>query len=304
VDLRGNAAVPSGFYAVAKHNTFFNLLVLTPVAGAADVTPDTLNEAASFAADRRAMLIADAPQKWTSVAEAVKDRDDFFSKFGTSSTGAPTKTNAAVYFPRITVSDPAFGTISNVGPSAAVAGLYAATDASRGVWKAPAGIAAQLGGADISLRMSDSENGRLNPIAVNCLRSLPVIGNVVWGARTMAGDDITSSQWKYVPIRRLALYIEESLYRGTQWVVFEPNDEPLWAQVRLNVGAFMHTLFRQGAFQGTTAKDAYFVKCDSNTNPQVDIDNGILNVIVGFAPLKPAEFVVIKIQQISGLIEV
>src|SRR5208337_1486692 len=110
-----------------------------------------------------------------------------------------------------------------------------------------------------------------------------------WGARTLRGADQLADDYKYVPVRRLALFIEESLYRGTQWVVFEPNDEPLWAQVRLNVGAFMHTLFRRGAFQGTTAKDAYFVKCDSNTNPQVDIDNGVLNVIVGFAPLKPAE---------------
>jgi uncharacterized protein len=195
--------------------------------------------------------------------------------------------------------------ITDIGPSAVVAGLHALTDAGRGVWKAAAGIAVQLGGIDaLSLRMSDAENGRLNPIAINCLRSLPVIGNVVWGARTMAGDNITTSQWKYIPVRRLALFIEESLYRGTQWVVFEPNDEPLWAQVRLNLGAFMHTLFRQGAFQGTTANDAYFVRCDKDTNPQADIDRGILNVIVGFAPLKPAEFVVIKIQQITPPIAV
>ena len=108
------------------------------------------------------------------------------------------------------------------------------------------------------------------------------------------------SEWKYVPVRRMALFLEESLYRGTQWVVFEPNDEPLWAQIRLNVGAFMQNLFRQGAFQGTTPREAYFVKCDSETTTQADINLGIVNIIVGFAPLKPAEFVVIKLQQIAG----
>jgi phage tail sheath protein FI len=117
------------------------------------------------------------------------------------------------------------------------------------------------------------------------------------------GADELASQWKYVPVRRLALFIEESLYRGTQWVVFEPNDEPLWSQIRLNLGAFMHDLFRQGAFQGTTPREAYFVKCDRETTTQNDIDRGIVNIIIGFAPLKPAEFVVIKIQQIAGQIE-
>ena len=212
--------------------------------------------------------------------------------------------SAAVYFPQPKLAD-SDGNPVAVGPAGAVAGLYASTDAGRGVWKAPAGIAVALGGiSDLSLKMSDFDNGRLNPVAVNCLRSLPVVGDVVWGARTMAGDNFSASQWKYVPIRRLALFIEESLFQGTRWVVFEPNDEPLWAQVRLNVGAFMHTLFRQGAFQGQTAKEAYFVACDSSTNPQADIDLGILNVVVGFAPLKPAEFVVITIQQIVGDIQV
>jgi phage tail sheath protein FI len=172
------------------------------------------------------------------------------------------------------------------------------------VWKAPAGIEANLQGVlGLSIGeapgvLTDSENGLLNPLGINCLRNLPTIGHVVWGARTLDGADVLASQWKYVPVRRLALFLEESLYRGTQWVVFEPNDEPLWSQIRLNLGAFMHTLFRQGAFQGTTPKEAYFVKCDKDTTTQADIDNGIVNIVVGFAPLKPAEFVVIKIQQI------
>jgi len=156
---------------------------------------------------------------------------------------------------------------------------------------------------ELSYKLTDGENGQLNPIGVNCLRTFPVIGNVVWGARTLEGADLLASEWKYVPVRRLALFIEESLYRGTQWVVFEPNDEPLWAQIRLNVGAFMHNLFRQGAFQGTSPREAYFVKCDGETTTQNDIDLGIVNILVGFAPLKPAEFVIIKIQQIAGEIQ-
>jgi phage tail sheath protein FI len=153
------------------------------------------------------------------------------------------------------------------------------------------------------VNLNDAENGILNPLGINCLRFFPASGRVVWGARTLRGADQLADEYKYVPVRRLALYIEESLYRGTQLVVFEPNDEPLWAQIRLNVGAFMHNLFRQGAFQGQSPKDAYFVKCDKETTTQNDIDLGIVNIVVGFAPLKPAEFVVIQLQQIAGQIE-
>jgi phage tail sheath protein FI len=169
------------------------------------------------------------------------------------------------------------------------------------VWKAPAGLEATISGVSgLTVKLTDGENGQLNPLAINCLRSFPNFGTVVWGSRTLNGSDQLANEWKYIPVRRLALFIEESLYRGTQWVVFEPNDEPLWAQIRLNVGAFMHNLFRQGAFQGKTPTEAYFVKCDKTTTPQNDIDLGIVNIVVGFAPLKPAEFVIIKIQQIAG----
>jgi hypothetical protein len=194
--------------------------------------------------------------------------------------------------------------LADFAPCGVVAGIMARTDAVRGVWKAPAGIEANLQGVlGLSINeapggLTDMENGLLNPLGINCLRNLPGIGHVVWGARTLEGSDVLASQWNYLPVRRLALFLEESLFRGTHWVVFEPNDAPLWAQIRLNLGAFMHTLFRQGAFQGTTPREAYFVKCDSDTTTQADIDNGIVNIIVGFAPLKPAEFVVIKIQQI------
>jgi len=186
-------------------------------------------------------------------------------------------------------------------PSGVVAGLYSRIDGTRGVWKAPAGTEATLNGVQgMVYKLSDPENGVLNPLGLNCFRSFPVYGNVSWGARTLVGADADANQWKYIPVRRVALYIEESLYRGTQWVVFEPNDEPLWAAIRLNVGAFMQDLFRKGAFQGKTPSEAYLVKCDKETTTQNDIDRGIVNILVGFAPLKPAEFVIIQIQQLAG----
>jgi phage tail sheath protein FI len=181
----------------------------------------------------------------------------------------------------------------------------ARTDTNRGIWKAPAGVDAALSGVQgLAVSLTNEENGQLNPIGVNCLRTFPIIGTVAWGARTMRGADLLGDEYKYIPVRRTALYIEESLYRGLQWVVFEPNDEPLWAQIRLNAGAFMHNLFRQGAFQGSSPRDAYFVKCDKETTTQNDINLGIVNVVVGFAPLKPAEFVIIKLQQMAGQIDV
>ena len=209
--------------------------------------------------------------------------------------------NGAVYYPRISVNDPlAGGRARELGPSGMMAGVYARTDASRGTWKAPAGIDATLAGATLVSALADSDSAVLNPLGINALRTLPVIGNVAWGARTLVGADQRASEWKYVPIRRMALYIENSLVDGLNWVVFEPNDEPLWAQIRLNVGSFMQNLFRQGAFQGTTPKDAYLVQCDSTTTTQGDIDRGVVNILVGFAPLYPAEFVVIRIQQLAG----
>jgi Bacteriophage tail sheath protein len=213
--------------------------------------------------------------------------------------------NSAFYFPWVNAPDPLQqGRVREFPPCGFVAGLYAATDATRGVWKAPAGIDASLTGeSGLTVVLTDLQNGTLNVQGINCLRSFPVYGDVIWGARTLRGNDQIGSEWKYVPIRRLALFLESSLYDGTQWVVFEPNDEPLWGQIRLNVGAFMQGLFLKGAFQGTTPQQAYFVKCDGENNPQASIDLGIVNILVGFAPLFPAEFVVIQIQQMAGQIQ-
>ena len=267
----------------------FNLLV---VAGETDTA--TIQTLESYCRKERAFLIADASSSVTLSALEASGPDPTI-------TGADS-INAAFYFPWVQAADPLQQNRTGLfPPSGFVAGIYARTDASRGVWKAPAGSDASLTGAvGLSVVLTDDQNGVLNPQAVNCIRSFPVYGIILWGARTLNGNDQVGSQWKYIPVRRLALYIEGSLYRGTQWVVFEPNDEPLWAQIRLNVGAFMQDLFRKGAFQGSTPQDAYFVKCDSETTTQSDINLGIVNILVGFAPLKPAEFVVIQIQQMAG----
>ena len=247
------------------------------------------------------MLLVDPPLDWISKdAARTKFTDATQDNVGTNSS------NAVLYFPRLRQPNPLHDNqLENFAPCGAVAGVWARTDSQRGVWKAPAGLEASLVGVPtFSVLLTDAENGELNPLGINCLRSFPVYGRVVWGARTLRGADQLADEYKYVPVRRTALYIEESLYRGLKWVVFEPNDEPLWAQIRLNVGAFMHNLFRQGAFQGSTPAAAYFVKCDKETTTQNDINLGIVNIVVGFAPLKPAEFVVIKLQQIAGQIEV
>jgi phage tail sheath protein FI len=295
-------AVREGLWALEKAD-LFNLLCIPPLdrsgTTSEDVDPGTtLAAALEYCKDRRAMLIVDPPTTWD-------DPDDVTNAgIGVDSLGLRDE-NAAVYFPRLMMPDPERNNrLQEFPPCGVVAGVIARTDATRGVWKAPAGQDTVMSGVRaLSYKLTDGQNGILNPLGVNCLRSFPVIGNVVWGARTLEGADRLASEWKYIPVRRLALFIEESLYRGTQWVVFEPNDEPLWSQIRLNVGAFMHNLFRQGAFQGRTPREAYLVKCDAETTTQADINLGIVNVVVGFAPLKPAEFVIIRIQQLAGQLE-
>ncbi len=292
-------ASKQGIWTLEKAD-LFNLLCIPPLGNApgGNVGSQTRSAAAAYCRKRRAFYIVDPLDTWNEVANVTAAATGLDS----ANWGLARNENSAVYFPRIRLPDALQdGRLNEFAPCGAVAGVMARTDATRGVWKAPAGIEATLiGVAEISIKLSDGENGQLNPLGVNCLRSFPVTGRVVWGARTLRGADMLASEWKYVPVRRLALYIEESLYRGTQWVVFEPNDEPLWSQIRLNLGAFMQSLFRQGAFQGKSPREAYFVKCDKETTTQDDINQGIVNIVVGFAPLKPAEFVIIKIQQIAG----
>ncbi|CAG9252671.1 conserved hypothetical protein [Paraburkholderia unamae] len=301
-DLIGDEASFTGVYALSKVD-LFNLLCIPDATRANASNPNALdinvNANAVYSAAialcklRRAFLLIDPPPDVTTVAGAVDWK---------SSQLAVVDANGAAFFPRLRLADPLNGyNLRTFAPCGVVAGVYASTDSSRGVWKAPAGTAATLNGVQSMVYpLSDPENGVLNPLGLNCFRTFPVYGPVLWGARTLVGADAMANQWKYVPVRRMALFLEESLYRGTQWVVFEPNDEPLWASIRLNVGSFMQTLFLKGAFQGSTPSQAYFVKCDSETTTQADIDNGIVNILVGFAPLKPAEFVVIQIEQISA----
>ncbi|NHZ80787.1 phage tail sheath family protein [Massilia sp. CCM 8695] len=288
--LIGNELAKTGIHALLDVD-MFNLLVIpetfdmtAPPAGSALIAAAT-----DLCEKRRAFYIVDAPSN--------RKLSDIVTWAGVSHSR-----NAASYFPPVRIIDPLDGMRPRaMAPSGTLAGVYARTDATRGVWKAPAGTDAVLNGVlELALPLSDLENAQINPKGINALRSFPAYGRVAWGARTMKGDDSQADEYKYVPIRRLALFLEESLYRGTQWVVFEPNDEPLWAQIRLNLGVFMNGLFRQGAFQGKTPQEAYFVKCDKETTTQADRNLGIVNVLVGFAPLKPAEFVVLTIQQIAG----
>lgn len=291
------AADKRGLWALEKAD-LFNLLCIPPYSFDGDIRAETRTAAANYCRDRRAFYIVDPLSGWKEPSHLT----DAATGLTGPDWGLNPSENAALFFPRLRAPDPLQeGRLAEFVPCGAIAGAMARTDSQRGVWKAPAGIDVPLNGvSELSVRLTDGENGQLNPLGVNCLRAFPDSGRVVWGARTLRGADSLASEWKYIPVRRLALFIEESLFRGTKWVVFEPNDEPLWAQIRLNIGAFMHNLFRQGAFQGQSKREAYYVKCDGETTTQSDINSGIVNIEVGFLPLKPAEFVVIKIQQMTG----
>jgi uncharacterized protein len=294
-DYVGDQAAQTGFHALDPVD-LFNLMVIPTDSEVLAATREALwGPASVYCRSRRAFLLIDPPDAWTNNGKAAIVQN---STNVNNLRATVIKDHSAVFYPRIKVNDG--GLVRTIGPSGSIAGLMSRIDASRGVWKAPAGTEADLralGGLEVKL--TDMENGVLNKLGANCLRSFPS-GFVNWGARTLDGSDDLGSEWKYIPIRRLALFLQESLYRGTQWVVFEPNDEPLWAKIRLNIGAFMNGLFRQGAFQGSTPDQAFYVKCDADTTTQADRNLGIVNIEIGFAPLKPAEFVVITIQQIAG----
>lgn len=292
----------TGLHALRKAD-IFNLLCVPPYTRISTLDKSVRELAAKICFDERALYIVDPPAGWDANPDTAAATAKAAQLNATDQVLSLTNArNAALYFPRLVKRDPLLGGQTDVfAPCGAVAGVMARTDVNRGVFKAPAGLATTLSNSHaLTVKLTDQENGQLNPIAVNCLRSFPNVGRVVWGARTLMGADVLSDDYKYVNVRRLALYIEESLFRGTQWVVFEGNDEPLWAQIRLSVGAFMQRLFKQGAFQGASPKEAYFVKCDSATTTQDDINRGIVNIVVGFAPLQPAEFVIISIQQIRS----
>ena len=265
----------------------FNLLVIPGV-----MNSEALLAAADYCRQRRAFLVVDAAKNIQTPAQMEQ----------AVQTGTLPKTSyGAIYFPWINIPDPLNGgQIRQTSPGGCVAGLFARIDSSRGVWKSPAGTSADLiGVSGLSYNLTNSENATLNALGINCLRVFSG-ATFAWGGRTLEGADQLASEWKYIPVRRLALFIEESIYRETQWTVFEPNAEPLWAQIRLNVGAFLQNLFREGAFQGSTPREAYFIKCDATTTTQTDIDAGAVNIVIGFAPLKPAEFIILRISAKAG----
>lgn len=300
-EIIGDRLDRTGIYALEDVD-LFNILCLPGLSTHDAATAATAyEEAATYCEERRAFLIMDMPGTDAEGSDSAAINEPAEAEDWISS--APKVDNAAVYFPRLvyrTRDEDLSVRELKLPNSAAMAGIYARTDNDRNVWKAPAGLETDIRFVNrLDYVMNDSENGFLNPLGCNALRTFPVNGTVVWGARTLRGADSLADQYKYVPVRRMAYFIEESLYRGTQWAVFEPNDEPLWSQLRLSVGAFMHQQFRKGAFQGATPREAYLVKCDSETTTQADIDRGIVNIIVGFAPLKPAEFVFIVIQQLA-----
>jgi phage tail sheath protein FI len=303
----------SDFSAAMQQDTaldklaIFNLMVLPGVTNSL-----VLSTALAFCERHRAFLIMDPPitasADGTIPAFPTRIQDVMNGNVATIPI-PPESANSALYFPYLQSLDPLTGSainpmtgeVNEIPPAATVAGLYAATDLARGVWKAPAGFQASTTnttGVVARGQMTDMRQGTLNPLGVNCLRDFPNVGTIVFGARTLV--TVTDEQWRYVPVRRMALFLEQSLYANLTWVVFEPNADPLWAAITMSVNSFMLGLFRQGAFQGTTPSLAFSVQCNSQTTTQTDIDQGVVNIVVAFAPLKPAEFVVITIAQLAG----
>jgi len=289
-DLVGNRRKKTGLYAL-EHVDSIDLLCIPEISSLPEsMMRRALASVTSYCERRRCFFLLDSPVAINSVS-AVRSWLQKLERLR--------HPNAALYFPRVRITDPDNRSRTRVvGASGAVAGVFARTDAAHGVWKAPAGTEAQLIGV-VGLEQDPPylDIDSLNALALNCLLALPKGGTVVWGARTLVGADHLVSEWKYVPVRRLALFIEESIYRGTQWTVFGPNDESLWASIRASITAFMDRLFRTGAFAGSTTRQAFFVKCDPETTTRDDITKGIVNFLVGFAPLKPAEFVILKMSQ-------
>jgi uncharacterized protein len=305
----GRALAPS---ASLDKVPIFNLLV-TP-----GITDNAVtSEAVSYCERKRAFYIMDTPSPSVPAPpfttpptptaplapEAPWDVDDLVQEVTTLSPAPPVSINAAIYYPWLVTTDPVTGASSTAPPSGFVAGIYGQEDSTFGVWKSPAGIeTALLGtpGVDPNGVMTDIQQGILNQNAFDCLRQFPGIGTVVFGARTTAATDLAYQQWMYVAVRRTALFIEQSLYASLTWAVFQGNAAPLWKALTQEVTAFMLTLFRQGAFAGDTPSDAFLVQCDSTTTTATDVANGRVNILVGFAPLVPAEFVVVQIAQLAG----
>jgi uncharacterized protein len=287
-------------YASLDKVPIFNLLA-TPGVSANLVT----SAAVAYCERKRAFYIMDTPSssaqspaKWD-----VNSIIGILDQSGELNPPQPVSINAAVYYPWLQTADPVTGQTILMPPSGFVAGIYGQTDNTQGVWQSPAGLQTALTGTtgvDPNGVMTDPQQGILNNNAINCLRQFPGSGTVVFGARTTAAADFAFQQWKYVAVRRMALFIEQSLYASLGWAVFQGNAQPLWDALTQEVTAFMASLYRQGAFAGDTPKDSFLVQCDATTTTPQDVAEGRVNILVGFAPLLPAEFVVIQIAQLAG----
>ncbi|MGO3183885.1 MAG: phage tail sheath family protein [Aequorivita sp.] len=292
-EVLGSEIDKTGLYALDKAD-IFNILCIPPYSWESDIEESTYETAMIYCEKRRAILLIDPPKNWKSMQAATTGLNNFDKN-----------SHAAIYFPRLLKANPLKNNqVEEFVPCGSVAGVIAKTDTERGVWKSAAGTKAVLSGvSSFSVSLNDEENGKLNQLGINCLRTFSEYGNLIWGSRTLSGRDILASEYKYLPVRRTALYIEESLSKALKWVAFETNNESLWVQIRLNIESFMQNMYREGAFQGST-KEAYFVKCDSETTTQNDINLGIVNILVGFAPMKPAEFVILELQLMTRQVEV
>jgi uncharacterized protein len=287
----GDAGKGTGVHALG-HSPSAGVL-LTPDAAALSLREhDALTKSVlAFCKQHGIFYLLDAPQ-----SRSRRNPVDAVTSWAARS-HALRDASAAVYFPRVRMADPSGRSNAILVPaSGAVAGVYARTDSQHGVWQAPAGTKARLLGiTDVEMAPSDAQMARLQSASVNALHPFPGLGILVWGARTFS-PAAANSEWKYVPVRRLSLFIERSLYRGLAWSVFEPNEEFLWAQIRLSVSSFLNQLFRRGAFTGASTREAYFVRCGRDTMTSSDISNGRIIVAIGFAPLKPAEFIVLQLE--------
>jgi phage tail sheath protein FI len=298
-DIVGSRDERSGIYALENAQPF-NLLCIPPLSRSTDVSNATWAMAAAYCLERRAMLLVDAPSNWsvnpdTSGSDAESGINTLVGMVGNAAAK-----NTAAYYPRLRAPDPlADNRLADFAACGAIAGVISRIDSQRGVWKAPAGRDASLSLVqELSVTLTSEQSSVLNRSGLNCLRSFPGRGHFVWGARTLEGTD-----WKYVQVRRLALYIEQSVIGSIGWVAFEHNNESLWSQIHRTISDFMHDLFRQGAFMGRSATDAYIVKCDRETTTQDDINRGVVNVLVGIAPLRPAEFLIIRIKLLVGPVQ-
>jgi len=292
-DLIGTAAKKSGLHALDDVTD----VSFVAIPGASD--PGVLSAAIGYCSERKdCFFIADSPGKRdrdTPVTDPPKVQDFMRNKV------SPKESYGALYYPWLEIADRA-GAGKNpkryVPPSGFMAGMFARIDNERGVWKAPAGTeAAIIGAIGLEYSVTDSEQDILNPIGVNCIRRFADSGIVVWGARTLA--TLSDPEYRYIPVRRYTIFLRQSILRGTQWAVFEPNDFPLWAQLEANITDFMMGEFRAGALAGKTPDEAFDVKCDAELNPPSEVNAGRVNMEIAFAPLKPAEFVIIRISQKS-----